>query len=725
MKILYIEDDPAHVELTSRSLEIHGSEFDLQTVTDIQEAFTLLATTEYDVILSDYRLPDGTGLDVIKMARERGILTAVVLITNQEDIKTAVAALKAGAADYVVKQSDYLLRLPIVLQNARSQTQFEKQKIALRESENRYRNIFENAVEGIFQSTVDGKFLSVNPAMAKIYGYSSPEEIIASVTDIGEQLYFNADSRKIFVNELTSTGSVIKFETQDIRKDGTVIWTSINARTVKNEQGEIQCFEGFLSDITEQKQAELDREASENKYKTFVEHFEGVVFLDDFQDERISLYMSPRLKDVLGYTPEEWAAGNRLWENNLHPDDHDRILAEDRRTNASGRPFQVEYRMRRKDGCYVWIREDAYLVRDQAGNPSYWHGIMLDITPQKEAQAALIAGEGSYRGLFNSVTQAIYIQDNLGRILDVNDGAIKMYGYPREYFIGKTPEVLSAPGKNDLNSLMDKTKLAFTGHPQEFEFWGIRKNGQIFPKTVSLNKGTYFGQDVIIAVAQDITERKHAEESLDRQLKELTILHATSVAGSQSNSEDEIISQVIQITSSIFNEVCGILLLNESGDTLIPHFSYIGPDVENWQIEYPVTEGITGRAVTSGRTIRVGDITKAPNYFEVASGIRSGLCVPFWVHDRIIGVFDVESKRENAFDEKDERLLNTITAGLGTAIEKLRLFKAEQAQSQREAAILDLMRTAASSLDLKQVLQSILIQLSKIIPLRFRVDPVT
>lgn len=86
------------------------------------------------------------------------------------------------------------------------------------------------------------------------------------------------------------------------------------------------------------------------------------------------------------------------------------------------------------------------------------------------------------------------------------------------------------------------------------------------------------------------------------------------------------------------------------------------------------------------------------------------------MQNHIIGVFDVESKRENAFDDKDERLLNTIAAGLGTAIEKLRLYKAEQAQSQREAAILDLLRTAASSLDLDQVLHSILGQILKVIP---------
>ena len=116
------------------------------------------------------------------------------------------------------------------------------------------------------------------------------------------------------------------------------------------------------------------------------------------------------------------------------------------------------------------------------------------------------------------------------------------------------------------------------------------------------------------------------------------------------------------------------------------------------------------------KTICVNDVSKDPNFIEITSEIRSELCVPFWVQGRIIGVFNVESKQANAFDEEDERLLNTIAGGLGTAIEKLRLFEAEQAQYKRETAMLDLIRVAASSLDLNQVLQSILDQLIKVIP---------
>ncbi len=128
-----------------------------------------------------------------------------------------------------------------------------------------------------------------------------------------------------------------------------------------------------------------------------------------------------------------------------------------------------------------------------------------------ERTKELRASVDSYRGLFNSIRQAIYIQDKHGVFLDVNDGAVEMYGYPRAEFIGRTPEFLSPPGRNDLSLVMQYIQRAWSGVPQTFEFWGLRKSGEIFPKTVSLYKGLYFGRDVLIAVGSDITEQKRAE----------------------------------------------------------------------------------------------------------------------------------------------------------------------------------------------------------------------
>jgi two-component system cell cycle sensor histidine kinase/response regulator CckA len=139
----------------------------------------------------------------------------------------------------------------------------------------------------------------------------------------------------------------------------------------------------------------------------------------------------------------------------------------------------------------------------------------------EERTRALRASESSYHGLFNFIRQAIYIQDPEGRFLDVNDGAVAMYGYSREEIVGQTPPFLSAPGRNDPAALAARLRAALEGQPQFFEFWGRRRNGEVFPKDVWVCRGTYFGRTVLIAVANDVSDRKRAEADKDRLQSQL------------------------------------------------------------------------------------------------------------------------------------------------------------------------------------------------------------
>ena len=140
-----------------------------------------------------------------------------------------------------------------------------------------------------------------------------------------------------------------------------------------------------------------------------------------------------------------------------------------------------------------------------------------DLLENKKTTGADTASEqsrASYSALFNTIQHAIYIQYADGKFIDVNDFACAMYGYAREEFIGRTPEFLSAPEKNDFTAINKKIQKAFAGEPQQLVFWGRRKNGEIFPKEVSLYKGTYFGKDVLIATGTDILEKKQVVQAL-------------------------------------------------------------------------------------------------------------------------------------------------------------------------------------------------------------------
>jgi PAS domain S-box-containing protein len=119
-----------------------------------------------------------------------------------------------------------------------------------------YRSIFENAIEGFYQSTPEGKFMMTNPAMARILGYDSPEDLLEHIQDINHQYYASSERRQEFKRLLESQGSVRNFESEVLRKDGTKIWISSNARVVKDEDGKRRHYEGFIADITEHKRAD-------------------------------------------------------------------------------------------------------------------------------------------------------------------------------------------------------------------------------------------------------------------------------------------------------------------------------------------------------------------------------------------------------------------------------------------------------------------------------------
>jgi len=134
-------------------------------------------------------------------------------------------------------------------------TEIKKVQDALRKSEEKYRAIFINAVEGIFQTTIDGRFISVNPAMAHLLRYDTPDDLIEAITDIKKQLYVSRENRDDFVRQIMMKNIISGFEVQFYRKDGTTMWASIHARPVFDEHGNIMFIEGIVADITEQKLA--------------------------------------------------------------------------------------------------------------------------------------------------------------------------------------------------------------------------------------------------------------------------------------------------------------------------------------------------------------------------------------------------------------------------------------------------------------------------------------
>jgi len=162
------------------------------------------------------------------------------------------------AREWTLEEQNFAGSIADLVSLAMKEWERQQAEVALRQAEAKYRSIFENTVEGIFQTTVDGRYISANPALARIYGYESPEELIGSLGNIEQQLYVESSFRTEFVHLMQQHNAVSELESQVYCKNGNAIWISENARTIRDATGQILGYEGTVRDITERKRVEAE-----------------------------------------------------------------------------------------------------------------------------------------------------------------------------------------------------------------------------------------------------------------------------------------------------------------------------------------------------------------------------------------------------------------------------------------------------------------------------------
>ena len=160
---------------------------------------------------------------------------------------------------------------------------------------------------------------------------------------------------------------------------------------------------GALGAAIEREVAEREGRAAERRFRTMIEQLPAISYVDVLREDAPTLYISPQVEAILGYTPEEWVADSDMWPRVLHPDDRERALAQNERHNETGEPFAMEYRVIAKDGRVVWLRDEAVLIRDERGHPLHSQGVIMDISERKRAeeQVAFLAYHDDLTGLPN------------------------------------------------------------------------------------------------------------------------------------------------------------------------------------------------------------------------------------------------------------------------------------------------------------------------------------
>lgn len=436
--------------------------------------------------------------------------------------------------------------------------------------------------------------------------------------------------------------------------------------------GDRQVIHTVWREISERKQAEQTIRESEERFRRFSDAaVEGLIF---HEQGRI-LDVNAALLKMFGYADASELLGKIVLDY-IAPEARPNVIKQ----LQSGSVLPYEAVALRKDGTPFPVEAAARQYEFQG------HIVRVasirDITERKQAEEKLAASERTYRGIFNSMSEAIYVQDAEGRFVDVNDGVLNMYGYSREEFIGKTPDFVSAPGKNNMNIVFAAFGRAFEGEPQQFEFWGLRKNGETFPKDVRLYPGEFFGQKVVIAAAVETTERKKLEQEIQTSLekRERQMRLSTQIAQSIAAAAglNELYERVVSQVKEQFDYYHTQLLRFDparNGVALVTGYGEIGTKMLAAGHIMPMGSGLIGTVAAAGETILRPTLENDPDWQPnpLLPETKGEIAVPIKMGDIVLGVLDVQSNEAGVLSEDDQILLEGLCGQIAIAIESTRL----------------------------------------------------
>ncbi|NET56507.1 MAG: urea ABC transporter substrate-binding protein [Symploca sp. SIO2E6] len=489
---------------------------------------------------------------------------------------------------------------------------------AQRQAEANYQSIFENALEGIFQTTPDGHYLSVNPTFARIYGYESPEALMANVTNIKEQFYLNPSRRALFSLLLQENDTVVNFESQICRQDGIITWISENARAVRDDEGNLLYYEGSVEDITKRKQAEEALHRANEELETRVEertaalqqsnqqlgieiverqHIEAELralfaamtdVIAVFDDQGRFLKIVSTNSELL-YGPATKHIGKTVHEV-LPPRQAQLFASQIQQALATGQTVSVEYSLPIQQQeiarhCYqdngtilqlpatshksqvreIWFAANASPMPD---NRVIW--VARDITERKLAEETIRQAEEKYRSIFENAICGIFQTTIDGRYLSVNSSLARMYGYssPEEMMAHLTDiqhQLYVNPNRrNELIATLERDGAVFN-----FEYQVYRKDGSIIwscgnTRAVRDAHGNILYYE---GTVEDITMRKQAEEALRAEQEKsegllLNILPKTIAERLKQNQSA--IAQQFEEATILFADIVGFTPLASS-----------------------------------------------------------------------------------------------------------------------------------------------------------------
>jgi len=570
----------------------------------------------------------------------------------------------------------------------------------LAEAEARYRTLVERvpAVTYIWNSSFhadEAPAAYVSPQIEFLLGYSPAE-----FRDPGlwRRLVHPDDLDRVLTEWAACQDGEVPFrsEYRMLARDDRVVWVRDEAVLVARDEQGRPLFQGVMFDITDRKLADERVRAAESRYRSLVENMPAVTYLADYLNDPPERYVAPGIERLLGYSVAEWLGEPGIWRSLIHPDDRERVLAEVERTDVTGDPFSMEYRMLSKDGRVVWVRDDAVIVeRGPTPARSVWQGVFVDITRQKEAESRLARAEETYRTLVEQLPVVVYQDavDDTSTALYLSPGYERMFGYRLEERLRDPNFWIDHLHPDDRDRVVAESRRTNeTGDPFVAEYRFIAKDGRVVwvrdeAVLIEGERGPLWQ-----GILMDVTERKLAEETLSRRDAVLRAVGFAAESFLETDDWEQSLPEVLEHlgTSAGVSRVYvfenegpegGAVAMRLRAEWLADGIPSLREARKDVRLAYGGAFERWREALAAGREIRglIRDLPPAERSVLEAEGVVSHVVVPVSVDGDwwgFLGFDDCVSEREWPVPEIEA--LKAAAETLGAAIGRAREVAARQ-----------------------------------------------
>jgi two-component system, cell cycle sensor histidine kinase and response regulator CckA len=515
LRILYLEDSPRDIEMIQELLEDADYALSMDCTAKKKEFHSMLLHKEYDVILSDFKLPGFDAFGALELSKKNCSETPFICISGSIGEDIAIELIKKGAVDYVLK--DRMARLPLAIKRAIDEAKEKKSlknaEEALKESEKKFQVLAENSPVGIFQTDAKGATIYVNPKWCQISGLSEEEAL-----GTGWLSAVHEDDKKNLISgwkKAMQTHDASKADYRFVRKDGSIAWVIGQAVPEKDNKNKIIGYVGTITEITERRRIEEALVREQFLTDMLMENVPDNIYFKD-RDSRFLRISNNHAKKFCLENPEQ-AVGKTDFD--FFTKEHAQLAFNDEQTiMKSGKPMVgIEEKETMPDGHVTWVSTTKMPLRDKKGHVIGTFGISRDISERKRAEEELLFTNIILSTQMETSIDGIIVVDENLAIISYNHRFVTMWGIPQELIEQKTDkpvlELVSSKVK-DPRSFIQKVEYLYKHKSETSHDEILLKDERIFDRYSAPMigpKGRYYGR---VWYFRDITDRKRAEEAL-------------------------------------------------------------------------------------------------------------------------------------------------------------------------------------------------------------------